>query len=108
LINWQQSDVSVSVKNYTKAPTVTITSALNNATVGSIKTTTATASDNVGLKKVEFYLNGKLLATDTAAPWSFSWNTASLTNGAYTLNTKAYDASGNMGQSSTVSVTVFN
>jgi hypothetical protein len=102
------SSVTLSVKNDTKAPTVTITSPINNATVGSTKTITATASDNVGVKRVEFYVNGELQATDTAAPWSFSWNTASLTNGAYTLNTKAYDASGNMGQSSTVSVTVFN
>jgi hypothetical protein len=53
-------------------------------------------------------VNGTLQATDTASPYTFSWNTASLTNGAYILSAKAYDAAGNVGQASNVSVTVNN
>jgi ribosome-associated toxin RatA of RatAB toxin-antitoxin module len=106
--NISSSTIAVSVKNDTTAPKVSISSPATNANVSGIQTVTATASDNVGVKKVAFYVNGELQVTDTASPWSFSWNTASLTNGAYTLSAKAYDASGNVGQSSTVSVTVFN
>ena len=102
------SSVNVSVKNDTKAPTVSIVSPIDNVTVGGIKTVTAKASDNVGVKKVEFYVDGVLQTTDTTSPWSFKWNTASLTNGVHTLSAWAYDASGNMGQSSTISVSVFN
>ena len=106
--NVSSSSVTVSVKNDTTAPKVSITSPKTNATVEGTVTVKATASDNIGVKNVEFYVNGELQATDTASPWSFSWNTASLTNGVYTLSAKAYDASGNVGQSSNILVTVSN
>jgi hypothetical protein len=107
----QSSNVAVTVKNTvsdTTAPTVSISSPAANATVSGTATVAATASDTVGVSKVEFYVNGALKATDTASPYSFSWNTTSLTNGTFTLSAKAYDAAGNVGQSSNVSVTVKN
>jgi len=105
------SSVSVTVKNTvadTTAPTVSISSPAASATVSGTATVTTTASDNVGVSKVEFYVNGALQATDTATPYSFSWNTSSLTNGSYTLSAKAYDAAGNVKQSTSVPVTVNN
>jgi len=105
------SSVLVTVKNTvadTTAPTVSISSPAASATVSGTATVTTTASDNVGVNKVEFYVNGALQATDTASPYSFSWNTSSLANGSYTLSCKAYDAAGNVGQSSSVPVTVNN
>ena len=88
------------------APTVTVTSPANNATVSGTVTVTAGASDNVGVTKVEFYQNGVLRATDTNSPYTYSWDTSALTAGTYTLSAKAYDAAGNVGQSSTISVAV--
>jgi len=105
------SNVSVTVKNTvadTTAPTVAISSPAASATVSGTATVTTTASDNVGVSKVEFYVNGALQATDTATPYNFSWNTSSLTNGSYTLSAKAYDAAGNVKQSTSVPVTVNN
>ncbi len=90
------------------APTTSLSSPANNATVSGTVAVTATASDNVGTSKVEFYVNGVLKATDTATPYVYSWNTASLTSGSYTLLAKAYDAAGNVGQSSAVSVSLVN
>ncbi len=105
----QSSTVTVKVNNPdTIAPTVSITAPASNATVSGTVSVTATAGDNVGVSKVEFYVNGTLQATDTTAPYTFNWNSASLTNGAYVLSAKAYDAAGNVGQSSNVSVTVNN
>jgi len=69
---------------------------------------TASASDNVGVTKVEFYLDGVLKSTDTTSPYSWSWDTTTATNAAHSLVSKAYDAAGNIGTSATVSVTVSN
>jgi hypothetical protein len=92
----------------TASPTVAITSPQNNATVSSVVTVTATASDNVGVTKVEFYLNDVLQTTDTSSPYNWTWSTQIVPNETYTIKAKAYDAAGNMGQSGDVAVTVSN
>jgi hypothetical protein len=68
----------------------------------------ATASDNVGVSKVEFYIDNSLKATSTAAPYSTIVNSTSLSNGSHNLQAKAYDAANNIGSSSVVSFTVNN
>ncbi len=92
----------------TTPPTTSITAPTNGATVSGTTSVTASASDNVGVTKVEFYLDGALQTTDTATPYSWSWNTTTAANGSHTLQSKAYDAAGNVGSSSTVTVTVSN
>lgn len=92
----------------TTPPTTSITSPANGATVSGTTTVTASASDNVGVTKVEFYLDNVLQATDTTSPYSWNWNTTASTNGSHALNSKAYDAAGNIGTSATVTVTVSN
>ncbi|HET8901002.1 MAG TPA: Ig-like domain-containing protein, partial [Holophagaceae bacterium] len=68
----------------------------------------ATASDNVGVTKVEFYIDGSLAGTDTTSPYSVTYNSASLANGSHSLVAKAYDAAGNVGSSTAVSFSVNN
>src|SRR5207248_8577128 len=80
----------------------------NGATVSGTTSVTASASDNVGVTKVEFYLDGALKATDTTPPYAWSWDTTTSANGSHSLVTKAYDAANNVGTSATVSVTVSN
>src|SRR5262249_44014700 len=80
----------------------------DGATVASSVSVTATATDNVSVTKVEFYLDGVLTATDTSTPYSWSWDTTTAANGGHTLLTKAYDPAGNTGSSATGSVTVSN
>jgi hypothetical protein len=92
----------------TQAPAVSITAPAAGTTVSGTTTVSATASDNVGVTKVEFYLDGSLQSTDTTSPYSWSWNTTSATNGSHSLTAKAYDAAGNVGTSSAVTVTVTN
>jgi hypothetical protein len=77
-------------------------------TVSGTITPAATASDDVGVSKVEFYVDDVLQATDTTSPFSFSWNTATAGNGSHSLVAKSYDAAGNVGTSAPVSVTVQN
>ncbi len=91
----------------TVAPTTTVSSPWNGATVTGTVNIQATAGDNVGVTKVEFYVDGSLLGTDTTRTYSTSWNTTGLTQGStHTLTTKAYDAAGNVGLSAPVTVTI--
>jgi beta-lactamase superfamily II metal-dependent hydrolase len=89
-------------------PTTSITAPLAGATVSGTTTVTASASDNVGVTKVEFYLDGVLKSTDTTSPYSWSWDTTTATNGSHSLTSKAYDAALNVGTSTSVNVTVSN
>ena len=88
-------------------PTVDITFPSDSAKVSGAVTISVNADDNVGITKVEFYVNGILVATETGKPYVYSWNTLSTAAGAYTLTAKAYDTAGNVSQSSK-SVTVVN
>lgn len=92
----------------TVAPTTSITAPASGATVSGTTNVTASASDNVGVTSVEFYLDNVLQSTDTTSPHAWSWNTAASSNGSHSLTSKAYDAAGNVGTSSPVSVTVNN
>ncbi len=91
----------------TTAPSTRITSPAANASVSGTTTVTATASDSVGVTKVELYVNSTLIGTDTSSPYSFSWNTTTSPNEAQQLTVKAYDAAGNIGTDS-FKVTVAN
>jgi hypothetical protein len=91
----------------TTAPITSVTSPVSGARVARSSNVTimATASDNKGVTKVEFYVNGVLKCTDTAAPYSCAWSVAKGRNVPYALQTKAYDSAGNSAASQIVSVT---
>jgi hypothetical protein len=89
----------------TTAPTTAITAPANGATVSGTVSVTASGNDNVGVTKVEFYIDGALAGSDTTSPYAYSWNTSTWT-GSHTLTSKAYDAAGNVGTSAAVSVTI--
>jgi len=92
----------------TTAPLVSITSPSNNATISGIVSVSISASDNVGVSKVELYINGNLYASDSSSPFTFSWDTTKYANATYTLKALAYDSAGNIGQSASLTVTVLN
>ncbi len=92
----------------TTAPAVSIAAPLGGATVSGLTNVDVSASDNVGVARVELRVNGSLLATDTAAPYGFTWDTSKVANGSASLVATAYDAAGNAKASSPVSVTVSN
>ncbi len=93
----------------TVPPTVSLTAPADGATVsGSAVTLGASASDDVGVSKVEFYRGSTLIGSATTSPDQLSWDTTSVANGSYGLTAKAYDAAGNTATSATVNVTVSN
>src|SRR5262245_37740231 len=89
-------------------PVVSITSPANG-TVYSIPQTvtlTVSASDDVGVTKVEFYDGTTLMSTDTIVPYTLAWSLSSPNNGTHSWTAKAYDASGKSSISTAVSLTV--
>jgi thermitase len=92
----------------TTPPTEAITSPANGATVSGNITVSVSASDNVGVTRVELYLDGVLFATDSTAAYSFAWDTTQSSNGTHTLQAIAYDAASNSEASNIVSIIVNN
>lgn len=94
-------------KGDTQSPVVNITYPPNNSTVSGIVNVTADASDNVGVTKVDFYIDGQSEYSDNNEPWLYEWNAGVLPdNSQHTIYTKAYDKAGNTGTSSVIVVTV--
>ena len=108
------SAVSVNVNNPvnpqpdTTPPTVSITVPTSGVTVSGVTAISATATDNVGVNRVNFYIDNNLASTDFSTPYTFSWDTTKTINGVHSLSAKAYDVAGNVGTSTTVNVTVNN
>ena len=78
-----------------------------SGTSGTI-TLNATASDNVGVSSVEFFIDGVSRGSDTTSPYSLAFNSTTLTNGTHSLTARARDAAGNSTTSSAVSFSVSN
>lgn len=89
------------------APTVAITAPRGGVTVkGKIKLT-ASASDSDGIAGVQFQVDGQNIGgEDTVAPYTITWDSTTVTNGAHTLTAIARDRLGNQATSAPVSVTV--
>jgi glucose/arabinose dehydrogenase len=83
-------------------PTVSITNPANGAIVARKAniTITATASDNVGVTRVDFLVNGALQCSDTTAPYSCNWRVPGAMNKTYQLQARAFDQAGNVGTAS--------
>lgn len=90
----------------TQAPSVSLTSPGNGSEVSGAVAITASASDNVEVTRVEFYINDSLITTDSSSPYSADWNTLAYGNGSYTIKAKAYDVYQN--SESLVQVTINN
>jgi subtilisin family serine protease len=100
----ESSNVSVNVVNAkvsdNNPPSVSIVQPLNGSTVSKTIDVVASASDESGISRVEFYIDGKLAATVSCEPYVYRWNTRSVKNGWHTLTVKAYDKNGNTADAS--------
>ena len=101
---------TITVSDTNAPPTISISApsgGANYPTAPASFTLNATANAgevNGWVTKVEFYVNGALVNTDTAAPWSY--NVSGLANGSYTLTAKAFDQLNATTTSAPVTVTV--
>src|SRR5439155_383939 len=88
-------------------PSVAIASPTGGTVSGSVAVS-VTASDNVGVTRVELRVNGSSVASDSAAPYQFTWDSTTVSDGAASLTAAAFDAAGNSTVSTPVSVNVAN
>ncbi len=88
----------------TVAPTV---SASVTGSSGTIKLAAA-ATDNVGVTRVDFYVDGAIKGSSSNAPYSLSIDSKQLGNGGHTMSATALDAAGNAGNSGIVGFAVSN
>ena len=88
-------------------PTVSITAPTGGTVLGNV-TIMASATDNVGVTLIKYYVDGALIGIFAPPVYSLVWNTALVPNGTHTLTVKATDAAGNTGTSAAVTVTVAN
>jgi hypothetical protein len=103
------NEASAIVTPDTIAPTVALTSPAGGSALTGPATTTATANDNKAVVGVQFKLDGQNLgAEDTAAPYTFAWDTRGEVNGAHSVTAVARDSAGNTTTSSAAAVTVTN
>ncbi|POZ49857.1 Ig-like domain-containing protein [Methylovulum psychrotolerans] len=89
-------------------PTIANFSPVNGANVSGVVPLTASATDNVAVQRVEFLINGTVIATDTTSPYAAAWNSLTATNGAVAYSVRAVDLSGNTALSATNQLNVFN
>ncbi len=103
-------DFSLTEATVPTAPTVTMTSPANGATVsGTTNTVSANASDTVGVAGVQFKLDGvNLGAEDTTAPYAVNFDSTTVSDGSHTLSAVARNTSGLTSTATNVTVNVNN
>ena len=100
---------TVAVQNVVAAPKITITSPAADAVLSGSQAVSATASDAAGVIRVQFELNGNPLGGPlTAAPYTYTWNTETVTNGTYLMTAVATNQAGLVSTSAAVTVSVQN
>ena len=85
-------DGGTQATNANTAPSISITSPVANTTFtapASVTINAAAADSNGKVSKVEFYNGSTLLGSDTASPYTFTWNNVAAGN--YTITAKATD-----------------
>jgi peptidoglycan/xylan/chitin deacetylase (PgdA/CDA1 family) len=94
----------------TSTPQVALTSPLNGAKVSGVVKLEATATDaGSGVARVDFYVDGRVVGTATAAPYRVNWNTNNnkqVPKGSHTIYAVAVDGAGNSRTSASIVVTV--
>ena len=112
-LSTSSAGISVTIAN--PLPTTSVLTPPPGANLSGNKLLDASASGNVAVQKVEFHITGGglhdvLVATGTPTyyGWLTGWNTTTVPDGTYTLQSVAYDASGNVGRSVGVTITIAN
>jgi hypothetical protein len=119
LVSWSGcSDTSGSSCDVLVSSSRTVTAQLRDSQVPSVSLAdpgavagnslnlSAAASDNVGVSKVEFLLNGAVVASDVTAPYTAIVNTQTVPDGSAAVAARATDSAGNVAQTASRSVTI--
>ena len=90
-------------------PTVVMTTAAGTVSGTVALTATATAAGTYTVMSVQFKVDGVAVgAADTTAPYSYSWDSSSVADGAHMVSATVTDSVGQMATSASVALTVNN
>ena len=89
-------------------PTISMNTPGPGSTASHVVKLTASASDNIGVQAVQFFMDGTNLGEDDTTPYTLDWDSTAASNGAHTLTAVARDAAGNETTSAGVPVTTSN
>ncbi len=81
-------------------PQVTITSPSPVSVLTGPRTVQVSAGDNVGVNRIEFYLDGGLRSVDFQAPYEWIFDSSSASNEWHQLTVRAFDLAGNRASTS--------
>ncbi len=91
------------------APVVTVTAPTANTSVSGIVTLAATATDDSGIKNVQFMVDGSAQgAAVNTAPYQTTWDTTAIGNGPHSVTASATNTGGTTTTSAAVNMTVAN
>jgi hypothetical protein len=90
-------------------PVVSLSSPTASSSLSGSVSFSASASSSVGIAKVDYLVNGNVVATSTTGPgYTATWDSSTVGDGPVTLTARATDTGGNQTVSSGVSSTVSN
>ena len=79
----------------TAPPTVDLTAPADGGKVFGATQLRASASDDTGVDRVEFRVDGVLVSSDQTAPYEATWDSTTVTDGPRTVTARAVDLAGN-------------
>lgn len=88
-------------------PAVNIVSPSDDETVIGSVDIVASASDDFGVDRVDFYVDDALIGSDTTDPYEISWNSTVVSDGSHTVTASAVDTTSQTGSDS-INVVVDN
>jgi hypothetical protein len=88
-------------------PTIALV-ALPSSTVNRTVTLNSDAKAGAGITRVEYLVDGTVVGTSTATPYSFAWDTSTIADGAHTVTARLTDAANAVATSTATNVTVTN
>ncbi len=98
--------LTVEVGADTTPPSVSLAASATSVTSAADLKLSASASDNAGVTRVDFYRGATLLGSATSAPYAWSVPLTAADNGSLVFTARAFDAAGNGATSNMVDVTV--
>ncbi len=75
---------------------------------GTVPLAATAAGDDTAIARVVFLVDGSAVGVTTSAPFTFSWNSKTVSDGPHTVRSRAYDTAGNSTVSEPVSITTRN
>lgn len=87
-------------------PTITVSTP--TGVVSGNVTIASSATDNIGVTKVDLLVGGNMVASDTTEPFTFLFDSTTVPDGSYQVQARAYDAAGNTATSAAAIITVKN